>query len=120
MTELIERKKITIVGAGYVGMSIAVALAVKEDVLILESNKEKIDRLNSGKPSINDSDINVFCHDQSFPLKPQIIKKRHIMKQTSLSFVFPQTLMKKALLSILLFLKMFSMMQLQIIVMHWS
>ena len=47
MTELIERKKITIVGAGYVGMSIAVALAVKEDVLILESNKEKIDRINS-------------------------------------------------------------------------
>ena len=69
MTELIERKKITIVGAGYVGMSIAVALAVKEDVLILESNKEKIDRINSGKPSINDSDINLFCHDQSFSIK---------------------------------------------------
>ena len=33
MTEPIERKKITIVGAGYVGMSIAAALAVKEDVL---------------------------------------------------------------------------------------
>ena len=75
MTELIERKKITIVGAGYVGMSIAVALAVKEDVLILESNKEKIDRINSGKPSINDSDINVFCHDQSFSIKATDNKK---------------------------------------------
>ena len=75
MTELIERKKITIVGAGYVGMSIAVALAVKEDVLILESNKEKIDRINSGKPSINDSDINVFCHDQGFSIKATDNKK---------------------------------------------
>ena len=75
MTELIERKKITIVGAGYVGMSIAVALAVKEDVLILESNKEKIDRINSGKPSINDSDINAFCHDQSFSIKATDNKK---------------------------------------------
>jgi len=75
MTELIERKKITIVGAGYVGMSIAVALAVKEDVLILESNKEKIDRINSGKPNINDSDINVFCHDQSFSIKATDNKK---------------------------------------------
>ena len=75
MTELIERKKITIVGAGYVGMSIAAALAVKEDVLILESNKEKIDRINSGKPSINDSDINVFCHDQSFSIKATDNKK---------------------------------------------
>ena len=75
MTELIERKKITIVGAGYVGMSIAVALAVKEDVLILESNKEKIDRINSGKPSINDSDINLFCHDQSFSIKATDNKK---------------------------------------------
>ena len=75
MTELIERKKITIVGAGYVGMSIAVALAVKEDVLILESNKEKIDRINSGKPSINDSDINAFCNDQSFSIKATDNKK---------------------------------------------
>ncbi len=75
MTEPIERKKITIVGAGYVGMSIAVALAVKEDVLILESNKEKIDRINSGKPSINDSDINAFCHDQSFSIKATDNKK---------------------------------------------
>ena len=75
MTELIERKKITIVGAGYVGMSIAAALAVKEDVLILESNKEKIDRINSGKPSINDSDINLFCHDQSFSIKATDNKK---------------------------------------------
>ena len=75
MTELIERKKITIVGAGYVGMSIAVALAVKEDVLILESNKEKIERINSGKPSINDSDINAFCHDQSFSIKATDNKK---------------------------------------------
>ena len=62
-------------GAGYVGMSIAAALAVKEDVLILESNKEKIDRINSGKPSINDSDINVFCHDQSFSIKATDNKK---------------------------------------------
>ena len=75
MTELIERKKITIVGAGYVGMSIAAALAVKEDVLILESNKEKIDRINSGKPSINDSDINAFFHDQSLSIKATENKK---------------------------------------------
>jgi len=63
------------VGAGYVGMSIAAALAVKEDILILESNKEKIDRINSGKPSINDSDINAFCHDQSLSIKATENKK---------------------------------------------
>ena len=62
-------------GAGYVGMSIAAALAVKEDILILESNKEKIDRINSGKPSINDSDINAFCHDQSLSIKATENKK---------------------------------------------
>lgn len=62
-------------GAGYVGMSIAAALALKEDVLILESNKEKIDRINSGKPSINDSDINAFCHDQSLSIKATENKK---------------------------------------------
>jgi Predicted UDP-glucose 6-dehydrogenase len=63
------------VGAGYVGMSISAALAVKEDVLILESNKEKIDRINSGKPGINDSDINAFFHDQSLSIKATENKK---------------------------------------------
>ena len=62
-------------GAGYVGMSIAATLAVKEDVLILESNKEKIDRINSGKPSINDSDINEFFHDQNLSIKATENKK---------------------------------------------
>ena len=56
-------------------MSIAAALAVKEDVLILESNKEKIDRINSGKPSINDSDINAFFHNQSLSIKATENKK---------------------------------------------
>ena len=62
-------------GAGYVGMSIAAALAVKEDILILESNKEKIDRINSGKASIDDSDINAFFHDQSLSIKATEDKK---------------------------------------------
>ena len=56
-------------------MSISAALAVKEDVLILESNKEKIDRINSGKPGINDSDINAFFHDQSLSIKATDNKK---------------------------------------------
>ena len=56
-------------------MSIAAALAVKEGVLILESNKEKIDRINSGKPSINDSDINAFFHDQILSIKATDNKK---------------------------------------------
>ncbi len=62
-------------GAGYVGMSIAAALAVKENILILESNKQKIVRINSGKPSINDSDINTFFHDQSLSIKATENKK---------------------------------------------
>ena len=61
--------KITIVGAGYVGMSIASALSANEEILILENNKEKIERINSGNPSIDDSGINAFTCENSPSIK---------------------------------------------------
>ena len=41
------RKKITVVGAGYAGMSIASTLARSHEILILEINKEKIGKIKS-------------------------------------------------------------------------
>jgi UDPglucose 6-dehydrogenase len=68
-SKLKERKKITVVGAGYVGMSIASTLARTHEILILESNKEKIGRINSDQPSIDDSDIKEFYKKHSLSIQ---------------------------------------------------
>ncbi|MDC0226234.1 nucleotide sugar dehydrogenase [Gammaproteobacteria bacterium] len=64
-----ERKKITVVGAGYVGMSIASTLARTHEILILESDKEKIGKINSDRPSIDDSDIKEFYKKHSLSIQ---------------------------------------------------
>ena len=50
-------------------MSIASSLARKDEILILETNKEKIERINSGKSSIDDPDISRFCNKHALTIK---------------------------------------------------
>ena len=49
--------KITVVGSGYVGMSLAVLLAQHNDVLILDVDEERVNSINSGRSTVRDSDI---------------------------------------------------------------
>lgn len=49
--------KITVVGAGYVGLSLAVMLARFHDVRILDIDKERVDTVNSGICPFSDAEI---------------------------------------------------------------
>ena len=44
---MIKKEKVTIVGSGYVGMSLAVLLARQNEVTILDIDKSRIDKINS-------------------------------------------------------------------------
>ena len=52
--------KIAVVGAGYVGLANAIALAAHHDVVIHDVASEKIDSLNNGVIPIRDSDMDAF------------------------------------------------------------
>tara|TARA_Y100001935_G_scaffold242415_1_gene232804 strand:+ start:71 stop:325 length:255 start_codon:yes stop_codon:yes gene_type:complete len=47
-------KNFTVVGAGYVGMSLAALLAQKFNVKLLEIDKEKVKKINNREPAIKD------------------------------------------------------------------
>ena len=52
-----ENLKITIIGAGYVGLSLSVLLSLKHDVRILEINQHKVDLINRHQSPIQDKEI---------------------------------------------------------------
>ena len=47
-------KKIGVIGAGYVGMSIAILLSQQNEVVIIDIDKNKVNKINKGVSPIND------------------------------------------------------------------
>lgn len=60
--------KITVVGAGYVGMSLSVLLAQHNDVTVLDINEDKVDRINDGQSTVVDAEIELFLAEKSLSL----------------------------------------------------
>jgi UDPglucose 6-dehydrogenase len=65
---VIKKTKITIVGSGYVGMSLAVLLARLNIVTVLDIDSERVDKINNRKSTIADAKIDEFLADQTLYL----------------------------------------------------
>ena len=61
--------KIAIAGTGYVGLSLAVLLAQKNEVIALDIIQEKVDAINSEKSPITDKEIEHFLQKEALNLK---------------------------------------------------
>ena len=67
--------KITVVGTGYVGMSMAVLLAQHNDVTALDIDASRVDSINQGKSTVVDADIQEFLDDRELSLTATMDKK---------------------------------------------
>ncbi len=63
-----KKKKIGIIGAGYVGMSLAALISQKHEVIIYDIDKEKIDKINKKNSPIIDKDIDYFLKNKKLDL----------------------------------------------------
>ncbi|MBF5026933.1 nucleotide sugar dehydrogenase [Planobacterium oryzisoli] len=61
--------KITVVGSGYVGMSNAVLLSQKNEVVLLDIIPEKVEMINAGKSPIEDSEIHNYLTEKNINLR---------------------------------------------------
>jgi len=61
--------KIAVCGAGYVGLSVGVLLAQKNEVVIVEVVDEKIELINNKKSTIVDEDIDDFFKNKNLSLR---------------------------------------------------
>ena len=64
--------KIAVAGTGYVGLSLAVLLSLKNEVIALDIIKDKVDKINNRISPIVDDEIEKYLKNQSLNLKATI------------------------------------------------
>ena len=67
--------KITVVGTGYVGMSMCILLAQKNKVVALDINQDRVDLINSKKSTIHDEYIEDYIQNKQLDLLATTDKK---------------------------------------------
>jgi UDPglucose 6-dehydrogenase len=64
----LKKIKVTVVGSGYVGMSLAVLLAQYNDVVILDVDPARVKKVNNGQSTVVDKDIQLFLEQKPLSL----------------------------------------------------
>ncbi len=67
--------KITVVGSGYVGMSLSVLLAQHNDVTVLDIDAERVECINNKQSTVADPEIELFLSEKSLSLTATLDKK---------------------------------------------
>jgi UDPglucose 6-dehydrogenase len=72
---LAKKIKITVVGSGYVGMSLSVLLAQHNDVTLLDIDAERVNKINSKQSTVADTEIESFLAEKSLSLSATLDKQ---------------------------------------------
>ena len=70
-----ENVKVTVVGSGYVGMSLAVLLAQYNDVTVLDIDPDRVDQVNRRESTVADPDIEAFLKERELSLTATLDKQ---------------------------------------------
>ena len=63
-----NKLKITVVGAGYVGMSLSVLLAQDNDVIVLDKNTSRVKKINNKVSTVKDLKIDTFLLEKQLSI----------------------------------------------------
>jgi len=72
---LSKKTKITVVGSGYVGMSLSVLLAQHNDVTVLDIDAERVDKISNKQSTVADKEIESFLAEKSLSLNATLDKQ---------------------------------------------
>ena len=70
-----NKTKITVVGSGYVGMSLAVLLAQQNDVVVLDVDLSRVDKVNKKRSTVADTEIEAFLAEKELSLTATLNKQ---------------------------------------------
>ena len=69
-----NKTKITVVGSGYVGMSLAVLLAQHNDVVVLDVDPSRVEKVNNKESTVGDAEIESFLSEKELSLSATVDK----------------------------------------------
>jgi UDPglucose 6-dehydrogenase len=70
-----KKTKITVVGSGYVGMSLAVLLAQHNDVVVLDVEASRVEKVNNKQSTVADAEIEAFLAEKELSLTATLDKQ---------------------------------------------
>lgn len=70
-----EKIKVTVVGSGYVGMSLSVLLAQHNDVTVLDIAVTRVDKINNKQSTVADTEIESFLAEKPLSLTATLDKQ---------------------------------------------
>lgn len=70
-----RKTKITVVGSGYVGMSLAVLLAQHNDVVVLDVDPARVEKVNNKQSTVADAEIEAFLAEKGLSLTATLDKQ---------------------------------------------
>ena len=70
-----KKIKITVVGSGYVGMSLSVLLAQHNDVTVLDIDLERVNKINNKQSTVSDTETELFLAEKSLSLSATMDKQ---------------------------------------------
>ena len=70
-----NKTKITVVGSGYVGMSLAALLAQHNDVVVLDVDASRVEKVNNKQSTVADAEIEAFLADKELSLTATLDKQ---------------------------------------------
>jgi len=72
---LSNKTKITVVGSGYVGMSLAVLLAQQNEVVVLDVDPARVERVNNKQSTVADAEIEAFLAEKELSITATLDKQ---------------------------------------------
>jgi UDPglucose 6-dehydrogenase len=70
-----NKTKITVVGSGFVGMSLAVLLAQHNDVVVLDVDASRVEKVNNKQSTVADAEIEAFLGEKELSLTATLDKQ---------------------------------------------
>jgi UDPglucose 6-dehydrogenase len=70
-----KKTKITVVGSGYVGMSLSALLSQDNDVVVLDIDESRVSKINNKQSTIKDNEIELFLNQNDISLSATLIKE---------------------------------------------
>lgn len=73
---MVKQTKVTIVGSGYVGMSLAVLFAQHNEVVVLEVDPTLVEKINNKQSTVADNEIEIFLSERKLALSAMLDKQK--------------------------------------------